>query len=37
MEALNPKTAAQLKDEEETRRFLAGEPAGSSSDAAHDH
>jgi mono/diheme cytochrome c family protein len=25
MEALNPKTAAQLKDEEETRRFLAGE------------
>jgi mono/diheme cytochrome c family protein len=37
MEALNPKTAAQLKDEEETRRFLAGEPAGSSSDAANDH
>ena len=26
MEALNPKTAAQRKDEEETRRFLAGEP-----------
>jgi len=24
MEALNPKTAAQLKDEEETRRFLEG-------------
>ena len=28
MEGLNPKTAAQWKSEEETRRFLAGEPAG---------
>jgi mono/diheme cytochrome c family protein len=26
MEALNPKTEAQRKSEEETRRFLAGEP-----------
>ena len=26
MEGLNPKTAGQLKEEEETRRFLAGEP-----------
>jgi mono/diheme cytochrome c family protein len=26
MEGLNPKTAAQRKSEEETRRFLAGEP-----------
>ena len=26
MEALNPKTAGQLKEDEEARRFLAGEP-----------
>jgi mono/diheme cytochrome c family protein len=37
MEALNPKTAAQLKDEEETRRFLAGEPAGAPVEPAHGH
>jgi mono/diheme cytochrome c family protein len=29
MEALNPKTPAQLKEEEEARRFLQGEPSGS--------
>jgi mono/diheme cytochrome c family protein len=35
MEALNPKTAAQLKEEEESRRFLRGE-GESSPAAAHD-
>jgi hypothetical protein len=29
MEALNPKTPAQFKEEEEARRFLAGESDGS--------
>ena len=28
MEGLNPKTAAQRESDDETRRFLAGEPAG---------
>ena len=37
MEGLNPKTAAQRKSEEETRRFLAGEPAASASETAHGH
>jgi len=27
MEALNPKTPAQLREEEETRRFLEGDPS----------
>ena len=33
MEGLNPKTPAQLQDEEETRRFLEGD-AGATSPAA---
>ncbi len=37
MEALNPKTAAQIKDEEETRRFLAGEAGPTPPDAPHQH
>lgn len=28
MESLNPKTPAQLKEEEETRRFLRGDSSG---------
>ena len=28
MESLNPKTPAQIRDEEETRRFLQGESTG---------
>jgi mono/diheme cytochrome c family protein len=31
MESLNPKTAAQFKDEEETRRFLQGATSGAAS------
>ena len=37
MEPLNPKTAAQWKSEEETRRFLAGEPAAAESATPHGH
>ena len=33
MEALNPKTPAQFKEEEEARRFLQGEPSGPTSGA----
>ena len=33
MEALNPKTPAQFKAEEEARRFLQGEPSGRTPDA----
>ena len=33
MEALNPKTPAQFKEEEEARRFLQGEPSGPTSAA----
>jgi len=35
MEALNPKTPMQLKEEEEIRRFLQGESDGSTSTAPH--
>jgi hypothetical protein len=31
MESLNPKTPAQLKEEEETRRFLQGDTNGAAS------
>ena len=33
MEALNPKTPAQFKEEEEARRFLQGETSGPTSAA----
>ena len=33
MEALNPRTPAQFKEEEEARRFLQGEPTGATSGA----
>jgi mono/diheme cytochrome c family protein len=35
--ALTPKTPAQLKDEEETRRFLEGDSPGREPDAARQH
>jgi mono/diheme cytochrome c family protein len=35
MEALNPKTPMQLKEEEEIRRFLQGDSDGSTSTAPH--
>jgi hypothetical protein len=37
MEELNPKTAAQLREEEEARRFLAGDDTPGAGPAAHDH
>jgi hypothetical protein len=38
MEALNPKTRAQLEEEERARRFLAGEdPAPDERDASRSH
>ena len=37
MEALNPKTAAQWRDEEEARRFLAGEDTNPGATAPHNH
>jgi mono/diheme cytochrome c family protein len=36
MEALNPKTAAQWREEEDARRFLAGEAAPPASAPAHE-
>jgi hypothetical protein len=33
MESLNPKTPAQLKDDEETRRFLQGDSNGATAAA----
>jgi mono/diheme cytochrome c family protein len=37
MEALNPKTPAELKEEEEARRFLAGESTKSPNESHKDH
>jgi hypothetical protein len=37
MEALNPKTAEQWREEEEARRFLAGEDVKPSPPAPHKH
>lgn len=37
MEALNPKTAEQWREEEEARRFLAGDDVNPSSPAPHEH
>ena len=37
MQALNPKTAEQWREEEEARRFLAGDDVNPSSPASHEH
>jgi mono/diheme cytochrome c family protein len=37
MEALNPKSPAELKEEEEARRFLAGESSQSANESPKDH
>jgi hypothetical protein len=37
MEALNPKTSEQWREEEEARRFLAGEDAKPSPTTPHKH
>lgn len=37
MQALNPKTAEQWREEEEARRFLAGDDVNPSSPAPHEH
>jgi mono/diheme cytochrome c family protein len=37
MEALNPKTAEQWREEEEARRFLAGDDAKSATSSQHKH
>jgi hypothetical protein len=37
MEQLNPKTAEQWREEEEARRFLAGEDVKPSPAAPHNH
>jgi hypothetical protein len=37
MQALDPKTAEQWREEEEARRFLAGDDVNPSSPAPHEH